>query len=529
MLGGLAHLILLLAGLGGGPVQPGYGNTPSLTPLTPAQQEEQITAVQAYDNNDWATALPLFTQLAALGDARAETDLGMMYENGWGVTQDSDKGFALQMQAVAQHYGKAEDHLGDMYRDRGDQISATHWLWLSAQHGDANGEDDLGWQFYRGYGVPEDDALAAHWFSLSAAQGNPGGEYALGVTYENGTGVPQDYAHAMRLQEAAAAQGETSSMCALGTMYRDGEGTTRDYGTAMDWYKQAAGDGDDCGDTGAGFLYDLGLGVPRSETIALQWYKVAANDGDAMGENDVGAMYHRGAGGVPQDFVQAAYWFGLAADQGNATAEMNLATLYINGQGVNHNDVRGFTLDQMAAAQNEPHAEEQLGNAYRLGYATRIDYNQAATFYARAAGHGLPQSQQALAYLYETGQGVPRDDATAYKWYLISQAVTVHPIIENDERCQEFAALPVLNLADIQAHLTTAEAVQAQMAANAWLAAHQPLHGSADRHVSRWVFYAGFILVLFLISVLLLISLVRRHVIGRHSGGTPPGADEPRQ
>lgn len=479
--------------------------TPSLTPLNPLQRLELMEAVSAYNHSDMATALPIFTRLAALGDARSETDLGRMYGCGCGVPEDVDRAFALQTQAAAQHYGKAEDNLGWMYAERGDEISATHWFWLSAQHGDANGEADLGRQFHRGYSMPRDDAQAVYWFGLSAAQSNTKGEYWLGTAYETGAGVTPDHAHAIRLFKAAAAQGESASMCELGTMYEDGTGVGRDYAAAMRWYQRAADEGNDCGYTGIGFLYDLGLGVPQSETAALQWYEAAAKDGDSTGENDVGAMYHRGAGGVSQDFAQAAYWFGLAANQGDAYGEMNLATLYINGQGVEHNDVLAFMLDQKAAAQDEPHAEEQLGNAYRLGYATKVDYAQAAKYYTAAAKHGLAQSQAALAYLYETGQGVPRDDEQAYKWYLISQFVTVHPVMEDDERCKEFAALPELNLADIKSNITQAQMVKAQAEADDWAAAHRPLH--EPESPPRRPVWPLYITTVILLGLLLLLRL----------------------
>lgn len=491
-------LLLLLA-----PAAHAQG-TPSLTPLTPAQSAAQMQAVQDYDHQDWVAALPVFQALAAIGDARSETDLGEMYYRGWGVKQDVEKAYTLQHQAAAQHYGKAEDNLGSMYNDAGDGFSAFHWFWLAANHGDSFGEVDLGWQYYRGTVTPYDPKLAAHWFALAAAQGNMNGEYSLGIIYEKARGVKRDYAYAMQLYRAAAAQGESASMCALGGMYEYGEGVARDYGEAMRWFKAAAREGDDCGYIGVGYLYDLGLGVPQNEPLALRWYLVAAEHGNANGENDIGAMYHRGTGGVPQDYAKAAYWFSLAAEQGNATAEMNLATLYTNGQGVNQNDAVAFMLDKQAAAQNEPHAQEQLGNIYRLGRTAKVDYAEAAKYYGLAAERGLTQSQLALSYLYETGQGVPRDDVAAYKWYLIAQTLRLHPIIYDDERCQEFAALPTLNLADIQAHLTPSQTAQAKADAQAWLAVHQPLH--AVQPWRRWVLWG---ITALLLSALLLSRFMR--------------------
>lgn len=91
--------------------------TPSLTPLTPAQVAQQMEEVRAYDNGDYRTALSLFAPLAAIGDAQSETVLGKIYYHGWGVPKDISRAFTLQNAAADQGYAKAQDNLGEMYRD----------------------------------------------------------------------------------------------------------------------------------------------------------------------------------------------------------------------------------------------------------------------------------------------------------------------------------------------------------------------------------------------------------------------------
>jgi hypothetical protein len=91
---------------------------------------------------------------------------------------------------------------------------------------------------------------------------------------------------------------------------------------------------------------------------------------------------------------------------------------------------------------------------------------------------------------------VPRDYGAAYKWYLVSAAVKLHPIIEDDERCREDAQLPVLNLADIQSHLSPAQLAAAQAEANAWLAAHHALV-TGPPPVSNGRFYLVLVALIF--------------------------------
>ena len=102
----------------------------------------------AYQRGDYATALRLFRSLADLGDAFAQDDLGVMYDNGQGVPQD----FA----------------------------EALKWYRLAANQGDAGGQANLGLMYAAGHGVPQDYAEAVKWLRLAADQGDAAAQYNLG-------------------------------------------------------------------------------------------------------------------------------------------------------------------------------------------------------------------------------------------------------------------------------------------------------------------------------------------------------------
>lgn len=73
--------------------------------------------VDAYNRGDYATALRLWRPLAEQGDARAENNLGVLYEKRWGVTQDD--GEVVRWYGLAAEHGHpdAEKNLKDMYAD----------------------------------------------------------------------------------------------------------------------------------------------------------------------------------------------------------------------------------------------------------------------------------------------------------------------------------------------------------------------------------------------------------------------------
>lgn len=48
-------------------------------------------AVQAYKRSDFTTAVSMLSGLAEAGDKRAQFALGLLYDNGEGVTEDDEK------------------------------------------------------------------------------------------------------------------------------------------------------------------------------------------------------------------------------------------------------------------------------------------------------------------------------------------------------------------------------------------------------------------------------------------------------
>ena len=146
--------------------------------------------------------------LAEQGDAVAQFNLGVMYENGRGVPQD------------------------DAY--------AGGWYRLAADQGYADAQFNLGIMYAFGVGMPQDYAEAVRWYRLAADQGHADAQFNLGVMYAFGVGMPQDDAEAVRWYRRAADQGHARAQGNLGDMYADGQGVPKDYVDAHLWLNLAA-------------------------------------------------------------------------------------------------------------------------------------------------------------------------------------------------------------------------------------------------------------------------------------------------
>ena len=129
----------------------------------------------AYNAGDYATALQEWTPLVEAGDADAQYNLGVMYDNGKGVPQD--------------------------------YAEAVKWYRLAAEQGRAHAQYNLGVMLKNGEGVPQDYAEAIKWWRLAAEQGKVSAQNSLGIMYEYGQGVLQDNTMAHMWYNIASANG----------------------------------------------------------------------------------------------------------------------------------------------------------------------------------------------------------------------------------------------------------------------------------------------------------------------------------
>jgi hypothetical protein len=136
-------------------------------------------------------------------------NLGVFYENGYGLPQDYAKAREWFEKAAAKDNADAMFHLATFYE--------------------------------QGYGVPQDYVTAREWYERAAAKDDAEAMYNVGVFHENGFGVPEDYVKAREWYEQAAAKDYSDAMVGLGGIYGSGGyGLPQDYTKAHEWYEKAA-------------------------------------------------------------------------------------------------------------------------------------------------------------------------------------------------------------------------------------------------------------------------------------------------
>ncbi|MDX2202668.1 MAG: tetratricopeptide repeat protein [Hyphomicrobiaceae bacterium] len=153
-------------------------------------------------------------------------------------------------------------------------------------------------------------------------------------------------------------------------------------------------------------------------TIASASLRHAAANGDPAAEFEIAARYADGRG-VSPDLQQAFVWYQRSAMHGYAPAQFRLGAYYERGIGT-EKDVERAKLWYRRAAE-KGHVKAMHNIAVLLTSAMpKPDFAGAAQWFREAAERNVADSQFNLAMLYETGRGVPENQAEAYKWYAIA-------------------------------------------------------------------------------------------------------------
>ena len=244
-----------------------------------------------------AAALTKLRALAEKGDAKAQNNLGRMYDEGLGVPKDEDEAVKWYREAADQGHADAQNSLGVMYRTGlgvpKDEVEGVKWYRKAADQGYAAAQYNLGKMYIYGFGVTQDEVEAVKWYREAADQGHAVAQNDLGVMYERGQGVTKDVVEAVKWFRKAADQGYAFAQINLGKKYAYGHGVTKDEVEAVKWYRKAADQGNNFGQYNLGVMYERGQGVTKDEVEAYKWYLLVGVKGKALVEEDIDLIEKR--------------------------------------------------------------------------------------------------------------------------------------------------------------------------------------------------------------------------------------------
>lgn len=258
-------------------------------------------------------------RLANNGNAVAQNNLGIVYQQGSGVARDLEK--------------------------------AAYWFQKGAENGSAPAMSNLGVAYLKGQGVERNLPLAVQWFEKAAAAGEQGGYFNLATLYFRGVGVTKDYDKAfhyarlaldadpsesfsdkeVNLKTNRLLKGRIQSFMAM--CYRQGVGTAPDMQKAMEYMKLAADNDNPEGCLIMSQAYETGDGFPKDLAKAERCYQTAAAGGYFQAQYILGSRYLSGEIFGQNDGLAAKYLGMVVDNKGNvppmvkADAMLKLADL----------------------------------------------------------------------------------------------------------------------------------------------------------------------------------------------------------
>ena len=251
--------------------------------------EAQYTLALHYEKmGDMTEAFKWYRMAADQGDFESEYKVGVCYEKGQGVSENSEEAFKWYKKAAEKEFAAAQLPLGLCYENgvgvKKDIPEAIKWYRKLANHGNAVAQYRLGF-CYEKYGEVQNYDLAAMWYRKSAERGNAEAQLKLAELYEKGKGVEKNMNEAVNWYSKAAAQGNLDAQLRLGGYYSkvDSKGKPVDMAAAIRWYAKAV----DQGYQDADLFNTIGSyyrKTKRDMTEAVKWYQQAAELGSVEAE-----------------------------------------------------------------------------------------------------------------------------------------------------------------------------------------------------------------------------------------------------
>ena len=321
-------------------------------------------------------------------DAWSQNKLGVMYENGEGVSKNANIAFT--------------------------------WFQKSASNGYKYGYYNLGRHYQYGLSVPIDMDKAVSMYETAASLYHTHSCLLMGKWYLNGTNVSQNYSKAARYFKDAAFGGSDEGKYYMGYCYAYGYGVAQDSIRALLWLDRALEDKYYFAYLMKGIMYEKGVAVKQDVEKAFDMYLLGDNYNDAACSNSLAIQYLNGTC-VEADTSKAIALFEKSANNGNLYGARNLAYKYKYGEGVKKNLRTAAYWFEKSAEHNDETSYNELIMAY---YALE-DYSSLFRIVSKGYQLKFTNCMNTLAYCYAKGEGTSLDFNKAL--LTINEAIALYP------------------------------------------------------------------------------------------------------
>ena len=248
-----------------------------------------------FAQGDYITAFNIWLPLAKQAEPDAQYSVGLLYDQGKGVSKDTNQGLK--------------------------------YIQLASEQGLPAAQYYLGIKYYAGIDIDRDTTKARQLLIQAAKQDHLPAQFQLAIFYAEGEGGPQDQQQATYWLSKASESGYSPAQHSLAARFLTGKGTALDVDRGIFWLKKAADQHDTDALRDLGFMYFQGMGVDKDYQQAHNFLLLPAEDGSAMALFLLGEIYTQGGYGVDKDTAQAEKWYRQAQSLGFKKASERLQQL----------------------------------------------------------------------------------------------------------------------------------------------------------------------------------------------------------
>jgi len=261
------------------------------------------------------------------GDTHAQNIVGILYDNGQGVSMDSQQAEYWYKQAVKGGSDSAVYNLGLLYENGTGTMrnpeQAVYWYKKRAENNDPKALYRLGKIYADTSSKLYDFKKAIYWYEKAAEHGDDYALFALGNIFSK-RGTDQDFKKAVRYLEQASEKNIVPAKYNLAIKYQKGQGVGRNLIKAGQLYQEAAvADHEGARD----FLMKsedfCTKDIRKVKADEIEACLIALATGKAEIEYKVGNLYYSGDH-IAQSYAIAANLYKRSAEKGHNGALMRL-------------------------------------------------------------------------------------------------------------------------------------------------------------------------------------------------------------
>ena len=370
------------------------------------------------DDFDAVFAAELLEVAANGGHAEAQSELGILYWRGEGVSTDAARARSLFAEAARQDWVLAKYNLsialeetgqiGDAVWDRVALLDSAAEAGLLAAQVQLDGTDKLGVL----------NSQEAKEYCLDMAKKNdPRAIYSLAMRRMKGWMVERepDNQKLIRLVMDSAKSEYTRAQYMLGMLFMSGKSVERNAQIGFWWLERAASQEHPKALYRVGSCYARGIAVEVDLEKAFFSYQRSAELGLDVAKNSLAAFYNKGIF-VDKNEWRASELYLQAADEGDPTAAFNIGNCYLEGKGVKRDVEAGLAWISKSAEQGNLAACQSLSRIYEDGLLVGQDMVEASYWLEKSAEMGHRPAMKRTAFNYYYGSGIPVNRGKAAYW-----------------------------------------------------------------------------------------------------------------